>query len=86
MYNVTAVRRKNKEYQSPSVGPHQKPEKQESVEEGDRTEKWRKGRKKKPAERKKGYNFSCVINFQSQVRHSFSLNAVFPLAAGHRLF
>lgn len=57
MYNVTAVRRKNKEYQSPSAGPHQKPEKQQSVEAGDRTEKWRKGRKKASREEKRGITF-----------------------------
>lgn len=64
MCNVTAVRRKNKEYQSPSVGPHQKPEKQESVEAGDRTEKWRKGRKKKASrEEKRGTTFPVWLTF-----------------------
>lgn len=61
------------------------PETRETVNEGawDRAEKWRK--EEKISGEEKGYNFPCVINFQSQVPRSFLLKPVFPLAAGQRL-
>lgn len=59
----------------------QKPEKRQSMRQDRKMEEGGK----KTAERKRGYNFPCVINFRSQVPHSFSLKPVFPLAAGQRL-
>ncbi len=72
----------------PSTGPHvfsasnQRNSREGSMRQGRKMEK--RG-EKKAAERNTGYNFPCMINFQSKVLLWFSLKPVFPLAPGQRL-